>query len=232
MKRKIGITATEASYHNYPVWIKSMDADIEICTLSWQRPEELQQCQGLVLSGGVDTHPRFYQNHQTNYPNAPSAFDEKRDEFELGVFRFACEQKIPLLAVCRGMQLVNIALGGDMVQDIEASGKNNHRKTGENDGIHSITVVEGSLLSRISGIENGTVNSAHHQAIHRIADELEVTAWAPEGIAEALEWKNKEGKPFFLGVQWHPERLVFQQPENPLNAIRNAFLMAINQESA
>jgi putative glutamine amidotransferase len=185
----------------------------------------MDRCHGLVLSGGIDTHPRFYKSETFDYPLAPKTFDEKRDLFELDVFRFACDRRVPLLAVCRGMQLVNIALGGDMIQDLETSGKNNHRKSGTTDGIHSVVVEKDSLLYSITQSETGTVNSAHHQGLGSIASDLLVNAWSADGIAEGVEWKDKSGKNFFLGVQWHPERLEGILPGNPLGVkVRELFL--------
>jgi putative glutamine amidotransferase len=137
------------------------------------------------------------------------------------------KKKIPVLAVCRGMQLVNIALGGDLIQDIEESGKLDHRRHGEVDGVHEINVMKDSLLFSITGKEKGAINSAHHQALGKIGSELMVTAVSGDGIPEAAEWKNKEGKPFLLCVQWHPERLAQTEKDNPFTKnIREQFLMA------
>ena len=224
----IGITNTEANYHNYPRWIKGDDEVIEVKTLTPENIEDLEKCDGIVLSGVVDTHPGFYKNDNLRYPNAPDAFDEKRDQFELDIFRFACKKNVPLLAVCRGMQLVNIALGGDILQDIEASGKNNHRKQVGADGIHGLTISIDSLLFTITENEKGEVNSAHHQALGTLAPDLAANAWSPDGLVEGVEWKNKTGKNFLLGVQWHPERLGDLQPGNPLSKnIRDTFLKEV-----
>ncbi len=231
MKIVIGITDTEASYHNYPLWIKGEDLSVEIKTLRPDNKSELRLCDGIVLSGGVDTHPRFYGSNNIKYPNAPSEFNEVRDKFELDVFHYSCNNHIPLLAICRGMQLVNIALGGDMIQDIEADGKNSHRRNGASDGIHEIKIEKGSLVYEIISSENGIVNSAHHQALGILSDDLLANAWSADGIIEGLEWKNKTGKNFLLGVQWHPERLGNIQPGNPLGKnIRETFLNAVRNK--
>lgn len=228
MTIRIAITDTEAHYPNYPRWIQSGNEDIAVVHLRPDNVDELERCNGLVLSGGVDTHPRFYHSSTTDYPNAPAQFDEIRDQFELDVFRTACLSQIPVLAICRGMQLINIALGGDMIQDLEAIGKSNHRKQGAADGMHEITLIKKSLLFEISGKEIGTVNSAHHQAVDNIAVDLVVNALSADGVVEGLEWKEKAGKNFLLGVQWHPERLGDLQPENPLSVgIRKRFLEAV-----
>ncbi len=231
MHLTIGVTGTEARYSNYPIWIKGSDADIEIIQLVPANVGDLEKCDGIVLSGGIDTHPTFYKNERINYPLAPKEFNVLRDEFELSVFKYSLEKNIPVLAICRGMQLVNVALGGDLIQDIEESGKENHRRHGDMDGMHEITVVKNSLLHEITGCESGIINSAHHQALGKIANDLKVTAFSIDGIAEAVEWENKEGKPFLLCVQWHPERLAQEQKDNPFTCnIRKQFLITVNQK--
>ncbi|MES2286072.1 MAG: gamma-glutamyl-gamma-aminobutyrate hydrolase family protein [Bacteroidota bacterium] len=231
MHLTIGITVTEARYSNYPLWIKGDNSDIEIIQLTQTNPEDLKKCDGIVLSGGIDTHPKFYKNECVSYQFAPKEYDVARDEFELKVFKFTQDKNIPVLAVCRGMQLVNIALGGDLIQDIEESGKLDHRRHAE-DGVHEITVVKNSLFYEITGAEKCVINSAHHQALNNIAKDLKVTALSPDGIAEATEWKNKNDKPFLLCVQFHPERLAQQQGGNSIaNNIREQFLMAVKQNA-
>lgn len=231
MHLTIGITDTEARYSNYPLWIKGDDSNIEIIQLFPANFNELEKCDGIVLSGGIDSHPKFYKNERLNYPLAPREFNVARDEFELKVFKYSQEKNIPILAVCRGMQLVNIALGGDMIQDIEESGKLDHRRH-EEDGVHEISVVKDSLFYEIIGAEKCMINSAHHQALNSIANDLKVTAFSPDGIAEATEWKNKEGKPFLICVQFHPERLAQSQEGNSIaNNIRKQFLLAAEQKA-
>jgi putative glutamine amidotransferase len=228
MSLVIGITHTEARYENYPLWIKGNDTEIEIIKLTAENKKDLESCDGIVLSGGVDTHPSFYGNQRLNYPLAPDSFNQERDVFELSVFKYAQENNIPVLGVCRGMQLVNIALGGNMIQDIEESGKRDHRRHGNLDGVHEIEVEHGSLLHTITGCNKGTINSAHHQALKEIAPPLKVTSFSPDGIPESTEWKEPQGKPFLLCVQWHPERLSQVQPGNPFaGAIREGFLKAV-----
>ena len=86
MKIVIGITASEARYENYPLWIKGDDEDIDVIKISQENADDIKKCDGIVLSGGIDTHPKFYSNLRTDYPLAPKKFDVVRDEFELSVF--------------------------------------------------------------------------------------------------------------------------------------------------
>lgn len=231
MSLKIGITDTSSHYSNYPKWIKGDNASIEILQLKQNNYDDLKLCDGIILSGGIDTHPAFYNNKRIDYPNAPNEFNVVRDEFEIKVFKYARENNIPILAICRGMQLVNCALGGNLIQDIEEIGKPNHCRQGETDRIHEIKVMKDTLLYEISQTENRMVNSAHHQAIGDIADDLIITAFSPDGIAESAEWKNKKGKPFLLCVQWHPERQKYQYETSPFSKnIREEFLKAVENK--
>lgn len=224
----IGITETEAAYENYPVWIKGNDPEIEIIKLTTGNIDDLLKCSGIVLSGGIDIHPRFYNNSRINYPNAPKSFNEVRDEFELEVFQTAQERDLPVLAICRGMQLVNVFMGGTIIQDLEENKKSNHRKHNDRDGIHDIKIERYSLLFSICKNETGMINSAHHQGLEAIASELRVSAWSHDEIAEVIERKNWNSHPFFLGVQGHPERFAHFQPNNIfIHNIRLQFIEAV-----
>jgi putative glutamine amidotransferase len=229
--KTIGITQSDSKFHLYAPWIQGNDANLEIITLSYTENnlEDLHKCDAIVLSGGIDTHPKFYNNDRYDYPLGPEIFNEARDLFEIKVFEFACSHQIPVLAICRGMQLVNIALGGNLIQDLEEAGRQNHRKANEfDDRVHEIFVDRESLLYQISEIENGQVNSAHHQGLGTIADDLMVSAVSKDDVAEAIEYKNKEGKPFLLCVQWHPERLKVEKSIQSFSQnIREAFLSSI-----
>ena len=212
-KIKIGLTFTETRWENYPKWVKGGDENIELVELHWEKHdlEEVwdlvEDCDGIVLSGGVDIHPRFYENERLVFPNGDGKFNEERDEFEMHVFETALNFNLPVLAICRGLQLVNVALGGDLIQDLEEAGKKNHRRINEVDDEHTISVSENSLLKEIVGSNTANINGAHHQAIGKLSDELIVTATSPDGVIEAVEWKEKEGEAWMLAVQWHPERM-------------------------
>lgn len=228
----IGITASEANFHNYEPWISGGDKAIEIIILSHEARnlKDLEICDGIVLSGGVDTHPKYYNNLRLDFPGA-GTFIEERDIFELKVFEYARHHHIPVLAICRGMQLINIALGGDLIQDLEAHGKNNHRRTASEDGLHEIYVDKNSFLYSIVRIDKGIVNSSHHQGIGRIAHELISCAASEDDIAEAVEYREREGKAFLLGVQWHPERLDPGTANEAFSKnIRDAFINATTKK--
>ena len=223
----IGITATETAYGNYPLWVKGDERSLKIVCLTPDNHTELAKCSGVVLSGGIDVFPGTYHSTRLDYPLAPRQHDEGRDAFETAIFRQAMERKLPVLAICRGMQLANVLLGGTLIQDLEETGKANHRKQEGKDQLHPIRIEPDSLLSSLALSAHPTVNSAHHQGIDRVGAGLVITAWSEEGVPEAIEWADPSGKPFFLGVQWHPERLEQALPGDVFTQhIRSAFLEA------
>lgn len=225
---KIGLTFTETRWENYPKWIKGDNADIEIVELHWEKHDKdevwdlVEDCDGIVLTGGVDMHPRFYDNERLDFPNGDGKFNEVRDEFEMHVFETAMNFNIPVLAICRGHQLVNVALGGKLMQDLEEGGNKDHRRHSDVDGEHEIRITDKSLLAEIAGTTNSIVNSAHHQGLSVLADELMASAYSPDNVIEAAEWRDKTGKPWLLCVQWHPERM--KQEEVCSKNIRETFL--------
>jgi putative glutamine amidotransferase len=234
MKKIIGITKPDSDekHEMYINWIKNNDPGIETITFSTDKNnlDEIANCDALVLSGGVDVNPDRYSNLRKNYPGAPDIFNDKRDTFETEIFNQARKKNIPILAICRGMQLVNCILKGDLVQDLEESGKNNHSQIKDQDIFHEIEINKNSLLFSIAGTTTGSVNSAHHQALNSVSEELIISAQSKDGVAEAIEYRVKENKPFFLCVQWHPERLKENEETKPFTKnIREVFLASIKK---
>ena len=234
MKKKIGISFTKTNFQNYWDWFtpRDLEDDIELIELNFEKnnSEDIYQCDGFVLTGGVDTHPSFY-NGETDYNNSPSTFQVERDYFEEKIYRYSLLNTLPVLGICRGMQLINVLEGGKLIQDLD-NGNERHRKE-ESDKVHSIVTEKNSLLHKVSGSLTGRVNSAHHQAIdpNGIGDNLMVNAYDDddEKIIEGLEFKNKTGKAFMLCVQWHPERIKNKE-ENPFSEnLKKEFLTAIRE---
>ena len=124
--------------------------------------EDIYKCDGFVLTGGVDVHPSFY-NGKTDYNNSPGSFQPERDRFEEKIYRYSQLNNLPVLAICRGMQLINVLEGGKLIQDLD-NGNARHRKE-ESDKEHTIIAENNTLLHQIAGSFSGQVNSAHHQAI-------------------------------------------------------------------
>jgi acyl-CoA reductase-like NAD-dependent aldehyde dehydrogenase/gamma-glutamyl-gamma-aminobutyrate hydrolase PuuD len=234
MKKKIGISFTKTNFKNYWDWFtpRDLENDLELIELNFEKnnSEDIYQCDGFVLTGGVDTHPSFY-NGNTVYNNSPSTFMIERDHFEEKIYRYSQLNKLPVLGICRGMQLINVLEGGKLIQDLD-NGNERHRKE-ESDKIHSIVAENSSLLHKVSGSLTGRVNSAHHQAIDpgSIGDNLMVNAYDDddEKIIEGLEFKDKTDKAFMLCVQWHPER-INNKEKNPFSEnLKKEFLAEIRK---
>lgn len=177
-----------------------------------QAGSALEAIDGLLLTGGDDLDPAYYD--EDPHP-ALDVIDRDRDAFEFAVFEAARERHTPTLAICRGFQLVNVSLGGNLWQDLPSQrpGAFAHRQEGGRDErSHEVEVVPGSKLSRALGTNRLSVNSFHHQGIRNLAPILRVTAVSPDGLAEGVE--VGEGQPWLLGVQWHPEEF-YAEPAPP-----------------
>jgi putative glutamine amidotransferase len=163
----------------------------------------LDRLDGLVLSGGVDVDPALYG--QPRHPKL-GRVDRERDDFELALTRHALRRDLPLLAICRGQQVLNVATGGTLIQDIpsELEGAVRHDAPGRRTRrSHPVEVTRGSKLGEILGTAALDVNSFHHQAVDLVGEGLSVSARSPaDGVIEAVEMKDRS---FVLGVQWHPE---------------------------
>jgi len=162
-------------------------------------PEILDRLDGVLLTGGGDVHASEFgeENHPLVYD-----VDPKRDAMELLLTRKALQQSIPLLGICRGLQVMNVALGGNLIQHLDG---HDDSKNGRQNIAHEVDIKEGTKLHEILGKARAGVNSFHHQAVRDLGNGLIATARSPDGIVEAIE---KPDAPYFLGVQWHPEEFV------------------------
>lgn len=162
---------------------------------------------GVVLGGGCDVDPARYG--QAARPDANLEVDAERDATDFALFGRAWKDRTPVLGICRGLQVVNVALGGTLVQDIPSQRPSEvpHEapKIEKTRRDHSVQIAGGSRLHAIAGADALPVNSRHHQAIDAAAGELAVTATSPDGLVEAVE--GRDGR-WILAVQWHPENLV------------------------
>jgi putative glutamine amidotransferase len=167
----------------------------------------LERLDGIVLPGGGDVDPTAYGGH-TN--GSVSEVDLERDRTELFLARTAVTNRKPILAICRGLQVLNVALAGTLWEDITSkiAGAMDHDLPDHlplNHLSHTVTIEAESRLDRLMGKHKGWVNSFHHQAIRDVAFDLHVTASAADGVIEAAEIREH---PFAIGVQWHPENLI------------------------
>ena len=158
--------------------------------------EYVRACSGLLLTGGVDIAPERYG--ETKQFDSVEV-DEDRDAFEFAVFDAFYRAGKPIFGICRGIQLINVALGGTLYQHIEGHNQPEARR----EYTRSVSVVPGTRLDRIIGADRTPANSFHHQAVKKAAPGLTVSAFAADGTAEAVEGPEERG--FLLGVQWHPE---------------------------
>ncbi|MFJ8048429.1 gamma-glutamyl-gamma-aminobutyrate hydrolase family protein [Streptomyces luteogriseus] len=164
--------------------------------------DRLARFDGVLLPGGGDLAPSRYgvaDTHDTVYD-----VDTLQDTFDLDVARHALESGMPLLAVCRGLQVVNVALGGTLEQDMGGP-EREHRHL-----VHPVTLEPGSLVARAAGAEKADASCYHHQRVDRPGTDLRVTARAADGTIEALELPGAAG--WFTAVQWHPEDTAHEDP--------------------
>jgi putative glutamine amidotransferase len=220
-KMIIGITEC-GKYENYADWIAQEDG-VEIVKLSYKENNlsDLEKCDALVLTGGEDINPVLY--HKPEYQKFCEDKIDERDTFEWKVLEYSQSKQIPLLGICRGLQIGNVFFGGTLIPDLSTWGKASHTKIKGYDLYHNATATVGSLLREITQSENGEVNSAHHQSVEKVGDGLIINSLSPDGVIEGLERKDREAKSFLLFVQWHPERMKNQE-SNFSSGIRKAFV--------
>lgn len=165
-----------------------------------------KQIDGLLVTGGGDIDPTIFGEEP--HPNLGS-ITPARDEFEIAIIKKMMEQDKPVLAICRGCQILNIAAGGDMYQDIYTQTAQqllqHSQKAPRHHGSHFVDVKEGSLLHHVTQSARFKVNSFHHQAVRHVAQGFQECGTASDGIIEAFESKEHS---FIIGVQWHPECMV------------------------
>jgi len=168
-------------------------------------PDLLDRVDGLVLSGGGDVDPGRYGG---SFHNAMYDLNHDRDEFEIELVREAARRKTPTLAICRGMQVLNVALGGTLIEDIPSEiGSADHTVIGHAvyNGHQRVTIDEHSRVGRAVCEAELMVNSIHHQALRNLAPGFRAVAWAGDGVIEAVEHEDPDWD--LLAVQWHPEYL-------------------------
>ena len=181
---------------------------------------------GLVLTGGEDVNPACYG--ASPHPELGDT-NEGRDAFEMALVRAARARALPTLAICRGIQVLNVALGGTLVQDIPSEWKDPIVHDGDwarTARVHEVDVTPASRLARALGTERPVVNSMHHQAVSSLAPSLATVARAPDGIVEGVEWPSDDW--WMVGVQWHPEELT-GSPEPWDRALFAAFTEVVSR---
>lgn len=209
----IGITV---KLGEYAAWVRHAGADVIL--LADGEPTSRDSINGLLLTGGEDVDPALYGESN----RSSRRVNPQRDRFELEVLAWALQRGIPILGVCRGMQLLAVSLGAKLYQDLselESSSRVKicHRTTGHKDTTHSIQTLAHTILGGSVGDSTCSVNSHHHQGIRVLPKGLRASAFSSDGLIEAVEGTGEE---WMLGIQWHPERW----PEDSSSAIMESFL--------
>lgn len=187
--------AEHALYEVEPIWLAGAEKPLDRAAL--------EQIDGLILTGGADVEPQRYgfrdvQGVCETFPG--------RDEAEIAALDAAIERRLPVLAICRGMQLLNVHQGGTLVPDLGAA----HNRPDEER--HPVQLESGSTLHRLLGTDSGSVTTSHHQAVGELGDGLVAVAKHADGTIEAIEWSQPMRKSWLAAVQWHPERMGLDEP--------------------
>jgi putative glutamine amidotransferase len=227
MALRIGISYAPQS-GPYPRYIEATQSaaarlglDVEVIDLC-ARPEEAARIDGVIFTGGGDVAPARFG--KADEANRCEGIKLARDDHEFRLCDIACARELPILGICRGEQVLNVHFGGTLITHIATASDHVKRDDGE-DAQHEITTVAGSIVAQLASAGRAAVNSSHHQAVDRLGAPFVVTARASDGTIEAYEWAEPDGKPFFLAVQWHPERM--NQSDALAGPIFEQFLKAV-----
>jgi putative glutamine amidotransferase len=221
--------ALSSGSENYINWVHRGDSLAEIIDLKGMQVDSalklLPTCDAILFTGGEDVVPGYYGKGSDS---SRCTSNPGRDTLEFALIKESRRLKIPVFGVCRGQQIINVALGGTLIIDIPTDhpGKVIHQQDDYIHCFHKVSVVKGSQLQNITKADTGSVTSNHHQAIEKAAPGIKIVAWTADSIAEAIEWADPEEKPFLMAVQWHPERM---DANSPLSMpMMKAFLDAAN----
>lgn len=187
-----------------------------------KRLETFEKVSGLLLSGGRDVHPSTYGKKDSL---KICVTHKKRDEVELFLLGQTLKDSLPILGICRGHQIINASLNGELIQDIpsqhKASVQVTHRDPEEKNYVyHQIELEQDSELLKLYGQVTFEVNSFHHQAVKVHGEGMKIVAHAADGLNEASEWAKGLDDRWIIGVQWHPERMYQKEPSH-LNIVRD-----------
>ncbi|MCB2208553.1 MAG: gamma-glutamyl-gamma-aminobutyrate hydrolase family protein [Bacteroidetes bacterium] len=205
---KIAISKTNDNYSSWverngenAVWVDLYGLHIDSAL------KILDNCDGLLVTGGEDVYPDYYG--KISDTAKCGTFDRYRDSLELALIGHAFNINMPVFGVCRGLQILNVALGGTLIIDIPDDFDTIviHRQKEWQNCYHDVTLDTTSQLFMISGVHSAQVNSNHHQGIDKLGNELIITSYAMDSLPESIQWKNNKGKGFLMAVQWHPERM-------------------------
>jgi putative glutamine amidotransferase len=224
-----------------PHWVMSMGALVTMLPTVEPRREHRRaqvsvedfaaSLDGLILQGGSDIDPAFYGEPLTH---ARSPIDAERDRFEIALLQAFVAAGKPVFGICRGLQLINVACGGTLYQDLHldaATSEAHHVHDLYDEHVHEVRIAPGSWMASLyGGVRGGRVNSIHHQGIKQLGSGLVAEAWAEDGVIEAL---RGSGDSFVAGVQWHPEFHDHRYPDLlPADPLMEAFFTAALERRA
>ncbi len=204
MKPRIGITPC-SRLDDYVESVKRAGGEPLVLDTADDPARSLDRVDALLLTGGLDVNPALYGET----PHATTEVDAERDGFEIPLSRHAVARDLPVFAICRGVQILNVAAGGTLIQDIPSSvesGLSHSIDIPKDHAAHAVRVTPGTRLAAAlapaAALETCPVNSRHHQAVGQVAPSFVVSAVSPDGVVEAIE---RPDSTFCVGVQWHPE---------------------------
>ncbi|MCX6287371.1 MAG: gamma-glutamyl-gamma-aminobutyrate hydrolase family protein [Bacteroidetes bacterium] len=212
--------ALSKSSPNYIQWLKRANPDIQIINLYSLNKnvavEVLENCDGLLLTGGEDVFPGWYGKEAE--ASRCTGLNLRRDSLEMAVVNKAMEMRMPVFGICRGHQLLNVYLGGKLIIDLPTDyGQSvTHMCRDYLHCQHEVYIQRNSTLYQLTEIDSASVTTNHHEAVDFLSPLLTVSARSADGLIEGIEWLNPEGKNFLMGVQWHPERM---DKSNPLSGL-------------
>ena len=209
-KSTIILISKKHSEETYSNRLKSFDSTVVLINMYELSSDStnyyLKAASGIVLTGGEDVSPQKY-GMETEIERC-GAIDLKRDSIEIRLIEYALENNIPLLGVCRGEQILNVATGGSLFVDIPTDfGQEIIHRSKEKIAEHYVVLDKKSQLYSICKTDSGLVNSSHHQAVNILGNNLKASAHSPDGLIEAIEFTDPLKYNFVIAVQWHPERL-------------------------
>jgi len=221
------VIAISKASDNYINWLKRADSTVQYVNL-YPLPVDsalkiLNSCNGLLLTGGEDVFPGIYGD--AGDTARCGKINYFRDTLEINLVLRALELKMPIFGVCRGEQLLNVIFGGELFVDIpkDFNSTTLHQCDDYLTCFHTVHVEPYSLLHTLCNCDSAVVTTNHHQAVKTMAPDLKASAYGPDGLIEGIELTKREGQPFLLAVQWHPERM---EEGNPLSgALAVSFLM-------
>jgi putative glutamine amidotransferase len=198
---------------NFPEWLTQVNKRLDLVDMYPVDPDSidyyLMKSSGIIISGGPDVNPSLYGKEDEI--GKCEEIDNRRDTLEIRMIRYAMENRVPLLCICRGCQILNVANGGTLIPDIPSDYDTIIIHRGGTSK-HWVNISEGTLLYEICQTRGDTVNSYHHQAVDDLAPLFRAVAFAEDSLIEAIELADTSQGLFILGVQWHPEAMEFSDP--------------------